>query len=37
MIGDDLALARRWPGMSLFAAPTMVKRITDDRATGADR
>ncbi len=30
--GDEIAaLLRRWPGMSFFAAPTMVKRLTDDR------
>jgi acyl-CoA synthetase (AMP-forming)/AMP-acid ligase II len=26
------ALLKRWPGMSLFAAPTMVKRLTTDPA-----
>ncbi len=26
------ALLERWPGMSFFAAPTMVKRLADDRA-----
>jgi long-chain acyl-CoA synthetase len=31
------ALIRRWPGMSFFAAPTMVKRLAGDRAfAGAD-
>jgi long-chain acyl-CoA synthetase len=31
--GDEFAfLLQRWPGMSLFAAPTMVKRLADDRA-----
>ena len=31
--GDEIAgLLRRWPGMSLFAAPTMVKRLTGDPA-----
>jgi acyl-CoA synthetase (AMP-forming)/AMP-acid ligase II len=31
------ALLRRWPGTSFFAAPTMVKRLADDRAiAGAD-
>ena len=36
--GDQLAvLLRRWPGVSLFAAPTMVKRLTGDPAVaGAD-
>jgi long-chain acyl-CoA synthetase len=36
--GDEIAaLLRRWPGMSFFAAPTMVKRLTGDRAvTTAD-
>ena len=36
--GDEIAaLLRRWPGMSLFAAPTMVKRLAGDRAiTGSD-
>lgn len=33
VIGDDVpALAARWPGLSLFAAPTMVKRLADDPA-----
>ncbi len=31
--GDELAaLLGRWPGMSLFAAPIMVKRLAGDRA-----
>ena len=31
------ALLQRWPGMSLFAAPTMVKRLAGDTAiAGAD-
>ncbi|HEU5267246.1 MAG TPA: AMP-binding protein [Jatrophihabitans sp.] len=30
--GEIAALLRRWPGMSLFAAPTMVKRLAGDRA-----
>src|SRR3954451_12803413 len=31
--GDELAaLLRRWPGMSFFAAPTMVKRLAGDPA-----
>jgi acyl-CoA synthetase (AMP-forming)/AMP-acid ligase II len=36
--GDEIAaLLRRWPGMSFFAAPTMVKRLAGDRAVaGAD-
>ncbi len=36
--GDEVAaLLRRWPGMSMFAAPTMVKRLADDPAVaGAD-
>jgi acyl-CoA synthetase (AMP-forming)/AMP-acid ligase II len=36
--GDEIAaLLSRWPGMSFFAAPTMVKRLAGDRAiTGAD-
>ena len=30
--GDEIAaLLRRWPGMSFFAAPIMVKRLADDR------
>jgi long-chain acyl-CoA synthetase len=29
------ALIRRWPGMSFFAAPTMVKRLAGDRAFAA--
>lgn len=33
VIGDDVpALARRWPGLSFFAAPTMVKRLAEDPA-----
>jgi acyl-CoA synthetase (AMP-forming)/AMP-acid ligase II len=32
------ALIRRWPGMSFFAAPTMVKRLAGDRSiASADR
>ncbi|MEO7398780.1 MAG: AMP-binding protein [Ilumatobacteraceae bacterium] len=36
--GAEIAtLVDRWPGMSLFAAPTMVKRLVGDRAVaGAD-
>ena len=36
--GDEIAaLLACWPGMSFFAAPTMVKRLADDRAiAGAD-
>jgi acyl-CoA synthetase (AMP-forming)/AMP-acid ligase II len=36
--GDEIAaLLRRWPGMSFFAAPTMVQRLAGDRAiAGAD-
>jgi len=36
--GDEIAaLLRRWPGTSFFAAPTMVKRLSGDRAiAGAD-
>jgi long-chain acyl-CoA synthetase len=36
--GDEIAaLLGRWPGMSFFAAPTMVKRLSGDRAiAGAD-
>jgi long-chain acyl-CoA synthetase len=36
--GDEIAaLLARWPGMSFFAAPTMVKRLAGDAAvTGAD-
>jgi acyl-CoA synthetase (AMP-forming)/AMP-acid ligase II len=36
--GDELAgLLERWSGVSLFAAPTMVKRLSSDPAvTGAD-
>ena len=31
--GDEIAsLLARWPGMSFFAAPTMVKRLADDQA-----
>jgi acyl-CoA synthetase (AMP-forming)/AMP-acid ligase II len=34
--GDEVAaLLRRWPGMSLFAAPTMVTRLAGDRAMAA--
>ncbi len=34
--GDEIAaLLNRWPGMSLFAAPTMVKRLAGDRAVAA--
>ncbi len=34
--GDEIAaLLRRWPGMSFFAAPTMVKRLTGDPAMAA--
>jgi long-chain acyl-CoA synthetase len=36
--GDEIAsLLQRWPGMSFFAAPTMVKRLAGDSAmAGAD-
>lgn len=36
--GDEIAaLLQCWPGMSFFAAPTMVRRLADDPAvTGAD-
>lgn len=36
--GEEIAaLMQRWPGMSFFAAPTMVKRLADDPAiAGAD-
>jgi acyl-CoA synthetase (AMP-forming)/AMP-acid ligase II len=36
--GDEIAaLLRRWPGLSFFAAPTMVKRLVGDPAiAGAD-
>ncbi len=36
--GEEIAtLLRRWSGMSFFAAPTMVKRLTDDLAVnGSD-
>lgn len=36
--GDEIAtLLQRWPGMSFFAAPTMVKRLSGDPAVaGAD-
>jgi long-chain acyl-CoA synthetase len=35
VIGDDVAaLLERWPGMSFFAAPTMVKRLAGDLAGG---
>jgi long-chain acyl-CoA synthetase len=31
--GNEIAaLLGRWPGMSFFAAPTMVKRLASDRA-----
>ena len=34
--GDEIAvLLRRWPGTSLFAAPTMVKRLAGDPAVAA--
>ena len=34
--GDEIAaLLARWPGMSFFAAPTMVKRLAGDRAVAA--
>jgi long-chain acyl-CoA synthetase len=34
--GDEIAaLLSRWPGMSLFAAPTMVKRLAVDPAVAA--
>jgi acyl-CoA synthetase (AMP-forming)/AMP-acid ligase II len=34
--GDEIAaLMRRWPGMSFFAAPTMVKRLAGDCAFAA--
>ena len=34
--GDEIAaLLGRWPGMSLFAAPTMVKRLAGDRTVAA--
>jgi long-chain acyl-CoA synthetase len=34
--GDEIAaLLHRWPGMSFFAAPTMVKRLAGDRALAA--
>src|SRR3954451_15234106 len=34
--GDEIAaLLRRWPGMSFFAAPTMVKRLAGDSAMAA--
>jgi len=34
--GDEIAaLLDRWPGMSFFAAPTMVKRLAGDPAVGA--
>ncbi|HRW18435.1 MAG TPA: AMP-binding protein [Dermatophilaceae bacterium] len=29
------ALLRRWPGMTFFAAPTMIKRLADDPASAA--
>ena len=36
--GDEIAaLLRRWPGMSFFAAPTMIKRLAGDPAiSGGD-
>ncbi len=35
--GDEIAaLLRRWPGMSVFAAPTMVKRLAGEPAIAAD-
>ena len=34
--GDEIAaLLSRWPGTSMFAAPTMVKRLANDRAVVA--
>ena len=34
--GDEIsALLRRWPGMSFFAAPTMVKKLAGDPAVAA--
>jgi long-chain acyl-CoA synthetase len=34
--GDEIAaLVARWPGMSFFAAPTMVKRLAGDRAVAS--
>jgi acyl-CoA synthetase (AMP-forming)/AMP-acid ligase II len=34
--GDEIAaLLRRWPGLSFFAAPTMVKRLAGDPAMAA--
>src|SRR3954469_25149043 len=34
--GDEIAsLLRRWPGMSFFAAPTVVKRLAGDAAMAA--
>jgi len=34
--GDEIAtLLNRWPGMTFFAAPTMVKRLTGDPAIAA--
>ncbi len=34
--GDEIAaLLRRWPGMSFFAAPTMVKRLAGDATIAA--
>jgi long-chain acyl-CoA synthetase len=34
--GDEIAaLLERWPGMSFFAAPTMVKRLAGDRAVAS--
>ena len=34
--GDEIvALLARWPGMTMFAAPTMVRRLAGDRAVAA--
>lgn len=33
--GEIAALLQRWAGMSLFAAPTMVRRLAEDPAIGA--
>lgn len=34
--GDEIAaILERWPGLSFFAAPTMVKRLAADRAVAA--
>ncbi len=36
--GDEIAgLLDRWPGMSMFAAPTMVKRLANDSSIAASR